>query len=151
MRDFDARQQSCVRVPSVTGRVACCVMARSTVARLVFTARRYASAVKTKHAKSPVASASCPVTVPGNSCAVAHHDIVATICICGSDSETPFTRYNRLSNRFYNRFDNRLYRVNKHPTGCQTGCTTDLTTGCIHDTTGCQTGLTTGLTTGCIV
>jgi len=30
-------------------------------------------------------------------------------------SQTPFTRYNRL----YNRFDNRLYRVNKHPTGCQ--------------------------------
>jgi len=58
---------------------------------------------------------------------------------------TPFTRYNRLSNRLYNRFDNRLYRVNKHPTGCQTGCqtglttglTTVLTTGCIHDTTGC--------------
>jgi len=39
-------------------------------------------------------------------------------------SKTPFTRYNRLSNRLYNRFDNRLYRVNKHPTGCQTGLTT---------------------------
>jgi len=25
---------------------------------------------------------------------------------------TPFTRYNRFSNRLYNRFDNRLYRVN---------------------------------------
>jgi len=24
---------------------------------------------------------------------------------------TPFTRYNRLSNRLYNRIDNRLYRV----------------------------------------
>jgi len=35
-------------------------------------------------------------------------------------SQTPFTRYSRL----YNRFDNRLYRVNKHPTGCQTGLTT---------------------------
>jgi len=43
--------------------------------------------------------------------------------------KTPFTRYNRLSNRFYNRFDNRLYRVNKHPTACQTGCQTGLTTG----------------------
>ena len=42
---------------------------------------------------------------------------------------TPFTRYNRLSNRLYNRFDNRLYRVN--PTGCQTGCLTRMTTGCI--------------------
>jgi len=41
---------------------------------------------------------------------------------------TPFTRYNRLSNRLYKRFDNRLYRVNKHPTGCQTGLTTGLTT-----------------------
>ena len=84
---------------------------------------------------------------------------------------TPFTRYNRLSNRLYNRFDNRLYRVNKHPTGCHTGfttgfttvlnkqplfvqpvvkpsCTTGLTTGCIHDTAGCQTGCQTGLTTG---
>ena len=28
---------------------------------------------------------------------------------------TPFTRYNRFSNRLYNRFDNRLYLVNKHP------------------------------------
>ena len=81
---------------------------------------------------------------------------------------TPFTRYNRLSNRrLYNRFDNRLYRVNKHPTGCQTGlttvlneqplfvqpiiklgCTTGLTTGCIHDTASCQNGCQTGLTTG---
>ena len=41
--------------------------------------------------------------------------------------KTPFTRYNRLSNRLYNWFDNRLYRVNKHPTGCQTGCQTGLT------------------------
>ena len=53
----------------------------------------------------------------------------------GFNSNTPFTRYNRLSIRLYNRFDNRLYHVNKHPTGCQTGCqtgfTTDLTTGCI--------------------
>jgi len=57
--------------------------------------------------------------------------------LCQDDSKTPFTRYNRL----YNRFDNRLYRVNKHPTGCQTGCdnrfdnrverTAGLTTGCI--------------------
>ena len=39
---------------------------------------------------------------------------------CGKNSKTPFTRYNRLSNRLYKRFDNRLYRVNKHPTGCQT-------------------------------
>ena len=44
------------------------------------------------------------------------------------DRQTPFTRYNRLSNQLYNRFDNRLNRVNKHPTGCQTGLTTALTT-----------------------
>jgi len=43
--------------------------------------------------------------------------------------KTPFTRYNRLSNRF----DNMLYRVNKHPTGCRT---------CL--TTGCRTCWTTG-------
>ena len=43
-------------------------------------------------------------------------------------NKTPFTRYNRLSNRLYNWFDNRLYRVNKHPTGCQTGCQMGLTT-----------------------
>jgi len=51
------------------------------------------------------------------------------------DSNTPFTRHNRLSNRF----DNRL----------------DVCTVCTRDTTccptGCQTGLTTGLTTGCTV
>ena len=29
-----------------------------------------------------------------------------------TNSDTPFTRYNLLSNRFDNRFDNRLYRVN---------------------------------------
>ena len=40
---------------------------------------------------------------------------------------TPFTRYNGLSNRLYNQFDNRLYRVNKHSTGCQTSLTTGLT------------------------
>jgi len=41
-------------------------------------------------------------------------------------TNTPFTRYNRLLNRF----DNRLYHhyhVYKHSTGCQIG----LTTGCI--------------------
>jgi len=72
---------------------------------------------------------------------------------------TPFTWYNRLSNRI----DIRLYRVKKHPTRLTTrlttmlneqplfvqpvvkpGCTTSLITGCIHDTTGCQTGLRTG-------
>jgi len=61
------------------------------------------------------------------------YDFVASLCIshiCGRADQfmserccyTPFTRYNRLSNRLYNRFDNRLYRVNKHPTGCQNGC-----------------------------
>jgi len=52
-------------------------------------------------------------------------------------SNTPFTRYNRL----YNRFDNWLYRVNKHPIQpvVKPHCTTGLTTGCIHDTAGCQT------------
>ena len=82
-------------------------------------------------------------------------------------SETPFTRYNRLSNRLYNRIDNRLYRVNKHPTGCQP-------VECLYTRynrlsnrfdnrfdnrlyrvykhlPGCQTGLITGLTTGFIV
>jgi len=44
---------------------------------------------------------------------------------------TPFTRYNRLSNRLSNGFDNRLYCVYKHLPGCQTGLTTGLTTGCI--------------------
>ena len=43
-------------------------------------------------------------------------------------SQTPFTRYNRLSNRLCNRLDNRLYGVNKHPTGCQTGCQNGLIT-----------------------
>ena len=50
-------------------------------------------------------------------------------------SKTPFTRYNRLSNRFYNRidngFDNLLYRVYKHLPGYHTGLTTGLTSGCI--------------------
>jgi len=50
----------------------------------------------------------------------------------GSNSYTPFTRYNRL------------YRVKKHPTGCHTGLKTSLTTSwirfenrldvCLHDT-----------------
>jgi len=61
--------------------------------------------------------------------------------------KTPFTRYNRLSNRllsnpFDNRFDNPLYRVNKHPTGYQTGC--GLTTALneqLFVQCGCQTGL----------
>ena len=78
-------------------------------------------------------------------------------------SETPFTRYNRLSNRLYNRFDNRLYRVNKHPTGCQPGCQTGLITGLttvlnelLFVQHGCQSELYNrfdkhGLTTGCIV
>ena len=35
---------------------------------------------------------------------------------------TPFTRYNRLSNRLYNRFDSRVERTAAvHSTGCQTG------------------------------
>ena len=48
---------------------------------------------------------------------------------------TPFTRYNRLSNRLYNRFDNWLYRVNRHPTGCQMDV-------CLHDTADLTTVLT---------
>jgi len=79
------------------------------------------------------------------------------------DSDTPFTRYNQLSDQLYHRFDNRLYRVNEHPTGNRlythySHLSTRLSNGfdnrlnvCIHDTTGCQTGLTVGLTTGCIV
>jgi len=83
---------------------------------------------------------------------------------------TPFTRYNRLSNRLYNWFDNRAERIaTVRSTGCQTrlynrfdnwlytwysrlskwlwnGFDNRLNV-CIHDTTGC----TTGLTTGCVV
>ena len=82
-----------------------------------------------------------------------------------TNCETPYTRYNRLSNRLlsnplYNRFDNRLYHVNKHPTGCQTGLTTGwmfvytiqpvvkpvwqpcwTNSHCSLNRTGCQTGL----------
>jgi len=77
-------------------------------------------------------------------------------------SQTPFTRYSRLSSRLYNQFDNRLYRVNKHPTGCQTSCQTRLTTGLttVLNQQHCsfnrveqpvvKPGCTTGLTTGCI-
>jgi len=75
---------------------------------------------------------------------------------CRSHSYTPFTRYNRLSNRLYksnrvyNWFDNRVERTaTVRSTGCQ--LTTVLTTGCIvyiyKHLTGCQSGLT----TGCIV
>jgi len=64
---------------------------------------------------------------------------------------TPFTRYNRLSNRLYNRFDNRLYtRYSRLSIRLSNGFDNQLNV-CIHDTTGCQGGLTTGLTTGCIV
>ena len=78
---------------------------------------------------------------------------------------TPFTRYNRLSNRFDNRLTVCLHDKATCQTGCQSGlttgmttvlneqlflqqvvtpgCITDLTTGCIHDTAGCQTGFTT--------
>jgi len=88
-------------------------------------------------------------------------------------TNTPFTWYNRLSNRLYNRFDNHLYRTNKHPTGCQPGLTTVLNEQTVRSTRlsnrlsnridnqfdngfdnrlyrvykhlpGCQTGLTTG-------
>jgi len=64
---------------------------------------------------------------------------------------TPFTRYNRLSNRLYNGFNNQLYRVNKHSTGCPTGCQTSNRFDNRFDnrvertatvrSTGCQTGL----------
>ena len=47
------------------------------------------------------------------------------------NTETPFTRYNRLSNRLNNRLDNRL-------------------NVCLHDTAGCSTGCSNGLTAGCI-
>ena len=75
---------------------------------------------------------------------------------------TPFTRYNRLSDRLHNRSDNRLYHtglttglttvLNEQPLFVQPvvkpGSTTGLTTGCIHDTAGCHTSCQTGLTTG---
>jgi len=60
---------------------------------------------------------------------------------------TPFTRYNRL----YNRFDNRLYRVNKHPTSLTTVLKEQPLFIQPVVKLGCTTGLTTGLTTGCIV
>jgi len=56
--------------------------------------------------------------------------IPAPLCF-QQGTDTPFTRYNRL----YNRFDNRLYRVDKHRTGGQTGLCNrfenGLTTSCI--------------------
>ena len=69
---------------------------------------------------------------------------------------TPFTRYNRLSNRFDNGVERtatvRATLLNEQPLFVQPvvtpGCTTGLTTGCIHDTAGCQTCCQTGLTTG---
>jgi len=74
-----------------------------------------------------------------------------------NDSNTPFTRYKRLSNRF----DNRLYRVNKHPTACQTCCQTCWTTGWMFVytiqpvvkplNTVVKPVVQPGLTTGCIV
>jgi len=73
-----------------------------------------------------------PVVQPGLTTVLNEQLFIQHRCQTGW-TNTPFARYNRLSNRLYNRFDNRLYRVNKHPTGyqtgCQTGLTTDLTTG----------------------
>ena len=66
----------------------------------------------------------------------------ATLVVKLYVGNTPFTRHNRLSNRW---FDNRVERTATVPlTGCQTGLYNrfakhGLTTGCIHDTTGCQT------------
>ena len=61
---------------------------------------------------------------------------------------TPFTRYNRLSNRL----TDLTALLNEQPLFVQPvvkpRCTTGLTTGCIHDAAGCQTGCQTGLTTG---
>jgi len=66
-------------------------------------------------------------------------------------TNTPFTRYNRLSYRLTTGLTTVL---NEQPLSVQPvvkpGCTIGLTTGCIHDTAGCQTGCQTGLTTGCI-
>jgi len=80
---------------------------------------------------------------------------------------TPFTRYNRLSERLYNRYDNRLDVCLHNAAGCPVvqpavqlnsrlyNRFDNRLDVCIHDTTccptGCQTGLTAGLTTGCIV
>jgi len=69
-------------------------------------------------------------------------------------SHSPFTRYNRLSNRFDNLCDKRVERTaTVRSTGCQTGLYNRFDNWlnvCIHDTTGCQGGLTTSLTTGYI-
>jgi len=44
-------------------------------------------------------------------------------------SQTPFTRYSRLSNRLNNRLDNRLNVCLHNATGCPVGCTTGCPTG----------------------
>ena len=43
-----------------------------------------------------------------------------TVCRCCAlrISQTPFTRYSRLSNWLNYRWNNRLHHRNKHPTGC---------------------------------
>jgi len=66
----------------------------------------------------------------------------------GSYPNTPFTRYNRLSNRLYNRFDNHVERTaTVRSTGCQTSLI-PVWQPAVYDTAGCQTGCQSGLTTG---
>jgi len=49
---------------------------------------------------------------------------------------TPFTRYNRLSNRLYNRFDNRLYTQCIRLSNRLSNGFDNRLNVCIHDTTG---------------
>ena len=56
--------------------------------------------------------------------------------VVSSIFNTPFTRYNRLSNRLHNRFDNRLYtRYSRLSNRLSNGFDNRLSV-CIHDTTG---------------
>jgi len=70
--------------------------------------------------------------------------IVCTVCVTTATSQTvlcrrshpytPFTRYNRLSNRLYNRFDKRLGVCLHDAVGCSNGCrlyNDGRATGCI--------------------
>jgi len=45
--------------------------------------------------------------------------------LTGEVPDTPFTRYNRLSNGFYNRLDVCLHDTAGSQTGCETGCQFD--------------------------
>jgi len=62
----------------------------------------------------------------------------------GQKSKTPFTRYNRLSNRMNNRLDVGLHESNRLNSYNRLNKRLNV---CIHDATGCQPRCQTGLTT----